>query len=320
MIPLTLGRFLEVGKYAERVGVGAPIYLSVVLEYLAAEEGKDVVARAKTGSGKTFAYLLPLFQKLFADSGLKNKLALSAFVLVPTRELSQQVYIEVLSLIELCRVQLKVVQLTSRSIMASDLRATLVGPPNILVCTPTCIPKCFSADVLQSTSINSSLEILVLDEADLLLSYGYEDDMKAFTAHIPRRCQFLLMSATSRKLRQAAGLDNLLYSPDVDFSCFADLALTYPEDYYIEGQGPLLQCVLTPGDPYMPLPNEEIIARVAKQGYIDSMEGATLSGRQAFAFICDAGEELVALRKKLAAIESQENTKAANVTDELSLV
>lgn len=179
----------------------------------------------------------------------------------------------------------------------------------------------------------------------------------------------------SRQLRQAAGLDNLLYSPDADFSCFADLALTSPEDYYIEGQGSLLQCVLTPGDPYMPLPNEEIIARVAKQvlalfpssqglevtwssvvkigqslyreapgkdpfrpdqktpvknfflagsytkqDYIDSMEGATLSGRQASAFICDAGEELVALRKKLAAIESQESTKAANVTDELSLV
>ena len=56
------------------------------------------------------------------------------------------------------------------------------------------------------------------------------------------------------------------------------------------------------------------------QDYIDSMEGATLSGRQTSAYICDAGEELVALRKKLAAIESQENTKAANITDELSLV
>ncbi|KAJ6293571.1 hypothetical protein OIU76_021759 [Salix suchowensis] len=45
----------------------------------------------------------------------------------------------------------------------------------------------------------------------------------------------------SRQLRQASGLDNLLYTPDADFSCFADLALTSPEDYYIEGQGSLLQ-------------------------------------------------------------------------------
>ncbi|XP_062144093.1 DEAD-box ATP-dependent RNA helicase 16 [Alnus glutinosa] len=159
-------------------------------------EGKDVVARAKTGSGKTFAYLLPLLQKLFADSGSKNKLAPSAFILVPTRELCQQVYTEVSSLIELCRVQLKVVQLTS-SMPASDLRTALAGPPDILVSTPACIPKCFSAGVLQPASINGSLEILVLDEADLLLSYGYEDDIKALTAHIPRRCQCLLMSATS---------------------------------------------------------------------------------------------------------------------------
>ncbi|GFY86662.1 hypothetical protein Acr_05g0003010 [Actinidia rufa] len=52
--------------------------------------GKDVVARAKTGSGKTFAYVLPLLQKLFSDSGSKKKLGPTAFVLVPTRELCQQ--------------------------------------------------------------------------------------------------------------------------------------------------------------------------------------------------------------------------------------
>ncbi|KAI8547794.1 hypothetical protein RHMOL_Rhmol07G0223700 [Rhododendron molle] len=183
----------------------------------------------------------------------------------------------------------------------------------------------------------------------------------------------------SRQLRQAAGLDNLLYTPDADFSCFADLALASPEDYYIEGQGSLLQCVLTPGDPYMPLPNDEIIKRVAKQvlalfpssqglemtwssvvkigqslyreapgkdpfrpdqktpvrnfflagsytkqDYIDSMEGATLSGRQASAYICDAGEELLALRKKLAAADAESRLltgeEASYMTDKLSLV
>ncbi|KAJ3708104.1 hypothetical protein LUZ61_011809 [Rhynchospora tenuis] len=162
----------------------------------------------------------------------------------------------------------------------------------------------------------------------------------------------------SRQLKTAAGLDNLLYTPDADFSCFADLALASPEDYYIEGQGSLLQAVLTPGDPYMPLSNEQIISKVnkqvyelfpssrgleliwssvvkigqslyreapgkdpfrpdqktpvknfflagsyTKQDYIDSMEGATLSGRQAAAYICSAGEELASLRKKLATNE-----------------
>ncbi|PSR87907.1 DEAD-box ATP-dependent RNA helicase [Actinidia chinensis var. chinensis] len=159
-------------------------------------EGKDVVARATTGSGKTFAYVLPLLQKLFSDSGSKKKLGPTAFVLIPTRELCQQVYSEILSLIELCRVQLKVIQLTS-TMSSSDLSTALAGPPDILVSTPACIQSCFSKGVLRPTSVQDSLSMLVLDEADLLLSYGYEDDLKALTAHIPRRCQCLLMSATS---------------------------------------------------------------------------------------------------------------------------
>ncbi|KAL9318491.1 hypothetical protein ACSQ67_015008 [Phaseolus vulgaris] len=159
-------------------------------------EGKDVVARAKTGSGKTLAYLLPLLQKLFTVRADRKKLAPNAFVLVPTRELSQQVYAEVLSLVELCRVKLKVVQLNS-NMLANDLRAALAGPPDILISTPTCVAKCLSGGILKAESISESLETLVLDEADLLLSYGYEKDIKAFTPHVPRSCQCLLMSATS---------------------------------------------------------------------------------------------------------------------------
>lgn len=65
----------------------------VLLYRIGFQEGKDVVARAKTGSGKTFAYLLPLLQKLFtASEESKKKLAPSVIILVPTRELSQQVY------------------------------------------------------------------------------------------------------------------------------------------------------------------------------------------------------------------------------------
>jgi zeta-carotene desaturase len=145
------------------------------------------------------------------------------------------------------------------------------------------------------------------------------------------------------QLQQAAGLDNLLYTPDAEFSCFADLALTSPADYYREGQGSLLQLVLTPGDPFIKENNEAIAYRVLKQvkalfpsaqdlnmtwynvvklaqslyreapgmdayrpsqatpipnfylagsytqqDYIDSMEGATISGRQAAQAILQA--------------------------------
>ncbi len=54
-----------------------------------------------------------------------------------------------------------------------------------------------------------------------------------------------------KQLKEAAGLDNLLYTADADFSCFADLALASPGDYYREGEGSLLQLVLTPGDPFI---------------------------------------------------------------------
>ncbi|WOL04236.1 zeta-carotene desaturase [Canna indica] len=179
----------------------------------------------------------------------------------------------------------------------------------------------------------------------------------------------------SRQLVRAVGLDNLLYTPDADFSCFADLALTSPEDYYIEGQGSLIQAVLTPGDPYMPLLNDAIIEKVqrqvvnlfpssqgleviwssvvkigqslyreapgndpfrpdqrtpvtnfflagsyTKQDYIDSMEGATLSGRQAAAYICSSGEELAALTSNLASIDSERIKKDSNTAEEFSLV
>lgn len=155
--------------------------------------------------------------------------------------------------------------------------------------------------------------------------------------------------AASRRsdLAQPAGLDNLLYTADADFSCFADLALASPADYRREGLGSLLQCVLTPGDPWIPRRSEEIVAHTdrqvrelfpsarnltlvwsnvvklaqslyreapgmepfrpeqrtpvanfflagsyTRQDYIDSMEGATMSGRLAAAAILDRPVEL----------------------------
>jgi zeta-carotene desaturase len=150
-----------------------------------------------------------------------------------------------------------------------------------------------------------------------------------------------------RQLQTAAGLDNLLYTPDADFSCFADLALTSPGDYYRQGEGSLMQLVLTPGDPFVKQSNEAIAYHVleqvralfpsardlnmtwysvvklaqslyreapgmdpyrppqktpvanfflagsyTQQDYIDSMEGATLSGRQAATAILEYAETL----------------------------
>ncbi len=68
-----------------------------------------------------------------------------------------------------------------------------------------------------------------------------------------------------RNLQTPSGLDNLLYTADADFSCFADLALTSPEDYYRQELGSLLQCVLTPGDPWISKSVEQIVSHTDAQ-------------------------------------------------------
>ncbi len=68
-----------------------------------------------------------------------------------------------------------------------------------------------------------------------------------------------------KQLNHAVGIDNLLYTADADFSCFADLALTSPSNFYRQGQGSLLQLVLTPGDPFIKQSNEAIAQHVLKQ-------------------------------------------------------
>lgn len=55
------------------------------------------------------------------------------------------------------------------------------------------------------------------------------------------------------------------YSADADFSCFADLALTSPVDYYKDGEGSLMQVVITPADSYMPMANDAIASEMDKQ-------------------------------------------------------
>jgi len=160
-----------------------------------------------------------------------------------------------------------------------------------------------------------------------------------------------LDDANSRQqLEKAVGIDNLLYTPDADFSCFADLALTSPGNYYKPGEGSLLQLVLTPGDPFIRQKNEDIANHIlsqvhelfpssrelnmtwysvvklaeslyreapgmdpyrppqqtpvsnfflagsyTQQDYIDSMEGATLSGKQAAKAILANAEQLKAV-------------------------
>ena len=75
----------------------------------------------------------------------------------------------------------------------------------------------------------------------------------------------LKSSSTQKNLLSPSGLDNLLYTADADFSCFTDLALSSPEDYRKKDLGSLMQCVLTPGDPWMTKPASDIVKHTDKQ-------------------------------------------------------
>ena len=71
--------------------------------------------------------------------------------------------------------------------------------------------------------------------------------------------------ATGPDRASAAGINNLLYSGDADYSCFADLALVSPEEYFKPNEGSLLQVVITPADKYFPMTNEQIVAEMLAQ-------------------------------------------------------
>ncbi|KAL1954288.1 hypothetical protein VTO42DRAFT_1430 [Malbranchea cinnamomea] len=154
--------------------------------------GKDVLARAKTGSGKTAAYLLPVLQSILQKK-TSNPLhkAISALILVPTRELADQVHNTVALLSKFCQKDIRSANLTQK---ASDAvqRAILADIPDIVVSTPARAV----VNINNSSLSLENLTHLVIDEADLVLSYGYEDDMQNLAKAVPRGIQTLLMSAT----------------------------------------------------------------------------------------------------------------------------
>nr|KAJ0217603.1 hypothetical protein LSAT_V11C300114140 [Lactuca sativa] len=79
----------------------------------------------------------------------------------------------------------------------SEMATALSGPPYIFVSTPACVQRCLSSGVLQAKSVHDYLSIIILDKADLIFTYGYEKNLKDLKTHIPKRCQCLLMAATS---------------------------------------------------------------------------------------------------------------------------
>jgi ATP-dependent RNA helicase DbpA len=151
----------------------------------AALGGKDLIAQARTGSGKTAAFALTLLANLNI-----RRLAVQALVLCPTRELADQVTQEVRRLAA-AEDNIKVLTLCGGSTMRPQL-ASLEHGAHVVVGTPGRL-----MDHLERGSLDlSALNTLVLDEADRMLDMGFFDDIAAVAKQCPRQRQTLLFSAT----------------------------------------------------------------------------------------------------------------------------
>lgn len=140
-------------------------------------QGRDILAKARTGSGKTGAYAVPLLHKILTMKKQQAKQVTTALVLTPSRELCSQAFKNLQELMIYCQREINVVDISSSQMSQQSQKQILATKPDIIVSTPTKI-LAHLKDESNSLDIKSTLELLVIDEADLLLSFGYEEEMK----------------------------------------------------------------------------------------------------------------------------------------------
>ena len=147
--------------------------------------GRDVIARAKTGSGKTAAFGLGLLQGLEVQS-----LRVQALVICPTRELADQVAKEIRRLARAIA-NVKVVALSGGTPIGPQI-GSLQHSAHIVVGTPGRLLKHLTKETLHLRGLRT----LVLDEADRMLDMGFAEELEQILGHLPAQRQTLLFSAT----------------------------------------------------------------------------------------------------------------------------
>ncbi len=169
-------------------------------------EGRDLMGGAQTGTGKTAGFTLPLLQRLMeTDKPRKGRRPLRALVLTPTRELAAQVAESVRDYGRYLPLRSTVV---FGGVSINPQKMKLIKGVDILVATPGRL-----LDHVSQRSVDlSSIDILVLDEADRMLDMGFIHDIKKVLALVPKNKQTLLFSATfSNDIKKLA--NGLLKSP-----------------------------------------------------------------------------------------------------------
>jgi len=206
LIPPLLARLKEL-EYRQPTPIQAQAIPSVL-------EGRDLIAGANTGSGKTATFALPLLQQiheqnvfqqrhgdklLAGKSGLKHKgNYVTSLILVPTRELAKQVADSIKSYAVHFNGEIKTVAVFG-GVSANTQMLALRGGTDILVATPGRLLDLISSNAIKLDKVSA----LVLDEADRMLSLGFTDELSSLLALLPKTKQTLLFSATFPEQVQA---------------------------------------------------------------------------------------------------------------------
>ena len=146
--------------------------------------GRDVLARAKNGTGKTGAYTIPIIERIDP-----KKNAIQAIVLVPTRELALQTSAICMELSK--HIHLRVMVTTGGTSLREDI-SRLQEVVHIIIATPGRL-----LDLVKKNLANiESCRVIVLDEADKLLSQDFNHLLDGVIKHLPQDRQIMLFSAT----------------------------------------------------------------------------------------------------------------------------
>lgn len=160
-------------------------------------DGKDVMAAAQTGTGKTAAFTLPLLQRLSKGPQVKSN-HIRALVLTPTRELAAQVLESVQTYGQNLNLRSAVV---FGGIKINPQMRKLLKGVDVLVATPGRLLDLYSQNAIRFNQV----EMLILDEADRMLDMGFIHDLRKIMSLLPQKRQNLLFSATfSQDIRKLA--------------------------------------------------------------------------------------------------------------------
>ncbi|MGL4980492.1 MAG: DEAD/DEAH box helicase [Fusobacteriaceae bacterium] len=146
---------------------------------------KDILGLAKTGTGKTAAFVIPIIHKLM----LTKSRGVKALILAPTRELSEQINLTVQQLAK--STKLKSVAIYGGVPVNNQINALRKGADIVVGCPGRIL------DLIAQKHLSlSTVEVLVLDEADHMLDMGFLEDIEKIIAHTPKYRQTLFFSAT----------------------------------------------------------------------------------------------------------------------------